>query len=349
MFYTTSLNVRIKKQILISFIRKLYFNTWSNIFYTFSFQVFGLPDDERMATITEKDLLLNPLIWHDYCLKESDKRGDLRDVRVLTKTFSKCDQCRRARTKVTAPKSLVDLKQGKNDGVTCDFCGAVMSTRSSNKKKLDQAHADAVAGLTQLGSTEKVSIPQELLQPRLRKSNLVECGICHKVVLKESLIKHIKDIHELSNKRQCPICMKVLSGQFSLKEHISAIHTKECLHKCNTCGKTFAHFSNLNRHIRLIHKKTVVAHKYVNCPLCNKIVQSSNLKKHQATIHDLRKDFKCQYCGKGFAQSYTLKEHIAAKHTRKLNHTCEFCHKSFAHKTNCNRHMKTVHHFLLCD
>jgi len=46
------------------------------------------------------------------------------------------------------------------------------------------------------------------------------------VVLKESLTKHMRDVHQKTNKRQCHICCKVLSGPFSLKEHISAVHNK---------------------------------------------------------------------------------------------------------------------------
>lgn len=153
----------------------------------------------------------------------------------------------------------------------------------------------------------------------------------------------MKDVHEKSNKRKCDLCGKILSGPFSLKEHISAVHNKQTKHKCSQCGKMFAHFSNMNRHIRLIHDKMVVTHKYVNCSVCQKVVQSTSLKKHMAAIHEQRRDFQCLYCEKSFAQSYTLKEHTAAKHTFEYEHSCKLCGKAFAHKTNCGRHLKTVH------
>lgn len=44
----------------------------------------------------------------------------------FTKKFSKCDMCRRSRTKVLVPTTLLSITHGKDDGVTCDFCGAVM-------------------------------------------------------------------------------------------------------------------------------------------------------------------------------------------------------------------------------
>lgn len=142
----------------------------------------------------------------------------------------------------------------------------------------------------------------------VKKKDYVYCSECGKVVLKESLVKHVRDVHELSNKKQCHICHKVLSGPFSLKEHVSVIHfDQRAKFECPHCSKRFAHLSNMNRHIRLVHNKMVVTHKYVNCEVCGKVVQSTSLKKHMASVHENRKDFKCEYCDKSFAQRYTLK------------------------------------------
>jgi len=95
----------------------------------------------------------------------------------------------------------------------------------------------------------------------------------------------------------------MLSGPFSLKEHISAVHNlNKRLHACPHCGKQFAHTSNMNRHVRLVHQKLVVSHRYVNCPVCQKVVQATSLKKHVSAVHERRKDFKCAYCDKSFAQ-----------------------------------------------
>jgi ribosomal protein S27E len=118
--------------------------------------------------------------------------------------------------------------------------------------------------------------------PRRRNKNYVYCGVCGKVILRESLNKHQRDVHEKSNKVDCEICGKTLSGAFSLREHVNAVHKKQTRHGCPHCDKMFAHFSNMNRHVRLVHKKMVVTHKYVNCNICNKIVQATSLKKHVA-------------------------------------------------------------------
>ncbi len=43
----------------------------------------------------------------------------------FSKRFSKCDSCRRSRTKVVLPDAVKHVAAGKNDGITCDFCGKV--------------------------------------------------------------------------------------------------------------------------------------------------------------------------------------------------------------------------------
>jgi hypothetical protein len=51
-----------------------------------------------------------------------DLRSDTSSPTFL-KQFSKCDKCRRSRTKVLVPNSILSVTFSKNDGVTCDFCG----------------------------------------------------------------------------------------------------------------------------------------------------------------------------------------------------------------------------------
>lgn len=77
----------------------------------------------------------------------------------------------------------------------------------------------------------------------------------------------------------------------------------------------------MSRHVRLVHQKMVVTHKYVNCNICNKIVQATSLKKHMVSVHERRRDFECAFCQKSFAQAYSLREHICAKHTMQHCHS----------------------------
>lgn len=80
----------------------------------------------------------NSLKEHDYSLKSPVTLSDepislevqtVRDFQEHreTRKFAKCEACRRSRTKVMLPNSILRLTSSKNDGRTCDFCGAVMA------------------------------------------------------------------------------------------------------------------------------------------------------------------------------------------------------------------------------
>lgn len=63
---------------------------------------------------------------HDYCQQRQDTSEFVTTV-ITTRTFAKCENCRKSRTKVMIPESLIDsLPDSKDDGKTCDFCGAVV-------------------------------------------------------------------------------------------------------------------------------------------------------------------------------------------------------------------------------
>lgn len=139
----------------------------------------------------------------------------------FSKRFSKCDRCRKSRTKVLVPNALLSVATGKNDGVTCDFCGEVMNVAEPAtlpdvfEGRRGSKGGDLRNGEDSSGGTKR------------RDRSYVYCGMCGKVVLKESLNKHVRDVHHKSNKVKCELCNKVLSGTFSLKEHVNAVHKKQ--------------------------------------------------------------------------------------------------------------------------
>ena len=178
---------------------------------------------DSIDDIKTEELMVAPVVYddvlqdHDYSMTESNFNHE-----KVTKEFAKCDECRKSRTKVFLPNSLLLITDGKNDGKTCDFCGAVMD--------IEVMHDN----------------PKKAKRQKSHK-NYVKCDECGKTVLKDSLMKHIQDVHDKSNKVQCPICQKSLAGPFSLKEHIKAIHDKVMSHQCPECHKGFSHLSNMNR------------------------------------------------------------------------------------------------------
>ena len=67
------------------------------------------------------------------------------------------------------------------------------------------------------------------------------------------------------------------------------------------------------------------------------------MKKHIYTVHEGHKDYKCESCGKSFAEAGSLRKHIHRIHEGHKDHKCESCGKSFSQAGNLKIHIHTVH------
>lgn len=76
-----------------------------------------------------------------------------------------------------------------------------------------------------------------------------------------------------------------------------------------------------------------------HCDLCNKSFNKRlYLKQHNKYYHNGVQPFKCQMCGKRFANGESYENH-AAKHSSIKPFKCETCPKAFHHKIDLRRHM----------
>ncbi len=123
----------------------------------------------------------------------------------VTAKFAKCEKCRKSRTKIRLPSSILALKMGQNDGKTCDFCGIVIEGQQQTAK---------------------------IVKKEKKAKKRVPCPQCHKEIFQESMSKHIRDVHTNVSRVECDICHKELAGTFSLKEHKTAVHDKVLNHPC---------------------------------------------------------------------------------------------------------------------
>jgi uncharacterized Zn-finger protein len=64
---------------------------------------------------------------------------------------------------------------------------------------------------------------KKLLKKICRKKPkiLIECTICHKVISKNSMTKHVRAIHEKMKRFTCDLCLKSFYGKYNLKEHLN--------------------------------------------------------------------------------------------------------------------------------
>ncbi|KAK9720841.1 Zinc finger, C2H2 type [Popillia japonica] len=154
------------------------------------------------------------------------------------------------------------------------------------------------------------------------------CDICNKIFTH----RHQLTRHQLTHKKKefiCDICKKGFTTQYDLKRHAKThIKTRE-LNKCPTCLKLV---QDVSRHIQSCHQ-----HKHV-CDICGaKFGFNSNLIDHKRT-HTGDRPYRCEMCGKGFAQTSTLYLHIRSIHTNERPHICQTCGKGFTKPAEVRRH-----------
>lgn len=124
------------------------------------------------------------------------------------------------------------------------------------------------------------------------------------------------------NRRQCPICLKVIINKQNLICHMN-IHYDVKPFACSVCQKSFAHIRNLNRH--------------------------KEQQRHSEFL------FKCdvQGCKKRFMSSNKMNRHVRIDHesqavivSQKLTHECQYCKKGFLSIGYLRMHMKRAHQIL---
>ena len=146
---------------------------------------------------------------------------------------------------------------------------------------------------------------------------------------------------------KCEICEKVFKAQNKLKNHFSTVHDDRGKKiTCNICTKTFHIQRILNIHIKTDHGGRKLRKDY-KCESCGKSLSTAqNLKKHIHILHEAgHKNHKCESCGNSFFQAGDLKRHILTVHEGHKDYKCESCGKSFSHSGDLNVTL-VVNHFL---
>ena len=79
-----------------------------------------------------------------------------------------------------------------------------------------------------------------------------------------------------------------------------------------------------------------------NYPECNKIFSTKFSWKRHQIIHNPKRNFICQCCGKKFALAQQLKEHFYI-HTKEFPHVCgiDGCKREFKHASELSLHKRT--------
>ena len=64
---------------------------------------------------------------------------------------------------------------------------------------------------------------------------------------------------------------------------------------------------------------------------------------HISAVHEKKKDFACNLCGREFSQKGNLNAHISAVHEGEKAFHCSVCDAGFTLQHNLKSHFETVH------
>lgn len=160
-----------------------------------------------------------------------------------------CDVC--GRSFINSKRLKVHTRTHENGIFPCTECGKILKTKTSKLNHIESAHSKRV----------------------------IKCQICFKPMKHyNDRIKHMSEVHDITHKFKCHICLKEYNVKHYLTTHMRQTHGSKNK-KCQECGMAF--------------------------------VTNHGLKKHM-TKHTGEKAFKCSICGKAYARNYTLREHMRA-------------------------------------
>ena len=183
----------------------------------------------------------------------------------------------------------------------CDFCDKNYTTTRKLMEHKRKVHRDEIKQETNDSKSSKSRNSYECYS----------CEFCGTICAhKQTLQKHIKNIHENQPTIVCDLCGKMFRSKTSLKDHILCIHEGRKDHKCSQCGREFSQSGTLNTHIKLVHEG--------------------------------KKDKICNLCGKQFGTMSQLKAHMDA-HLGIKRIQCQFCDQSFRGFTGRKKHMLKMH------
>jgi uncharacterized Zn-finger protein len=151
-----------------------------------------------------------------------------------------------------------------------------------------------------------------------------DCTKCeNKFTRNESLQKHLVNWHNLNPPIECEYYICDENDKYTIK-----------------CNEQFTELNIYKPHIEQHTNKK--DHKF-KCNVCSfTSLFSQTIRKHEKTIHEDKRDYKCEYCEFEFKTSSNLQQHITSCLKIK-NYKCNFCENTFTRIAHCRDHEKNIH------
>lgn len=234
----------------------------------------------------------------------------------------------------------------------CPYCSKNYKTIESMKNHIRSSHLlkfDFNCGKCGAGmSNEQLLNGHEALcsgEDPGPKKKCPEEGCLVSVPLMVGLETHFKDKHpDRSLFSKCPICEAGFYTKLGYDRHIQRDHKDIRLFRCDHCGVAFKMKRSLTRHKAKIHGEGELTE--VICDHCGlSFVCQYNLNEHVKRMHEDKYKFRCNQCGRGFAEEEPLKVHSFKKHgigrVEDLRWRCEVegCGRIFLRRHRYSKHM----------
>lgn len=144
-------------------------------------------------------------------------------------------------------------------------------------------------------------------------------------------------IHSPPGTHFCRYCIKIFDNAAALGNHLP-----ECIRSktgnpfdCIICKKSFNTDDSFRAHVQSKHNPN---NKKFKCEICGRhFAQQSALEKHYAS-HDKAAQHPCDYCGRIFPRSDALKCHKVRMHSEPGTHYCTVCCRIFGTAAELSEH-----------
>ncbi|XP_054760146.2 zinc finger protein 227-like [Lytechinus pictus] len=152
-----------------------------------------------------------------------------------------------------------------------------------------------------------------------------------------------KSKYDGKSKVMCTFCENLFCSETTLRRHIEAFHPEKVddrgkyMYVCEICGAVKHNHKTLQAHM-ICHNKPKQ-----KCHMCDKVfLQPTNLKGHIQRVHEQRREFTCQYCGKCVSSNMSLQDHERL-HTGEKPYKCVKCGESFRLRRSYQSHLQSKH------
>lgn len=212
----------------------------------------------------------------------------------------------------------------------------------------DQSEFDEMLN-TETPNSEKISKKSQNSKNNDEKkdqsNSTYSCDLCNRSFDAEWKIRyHIEGFHAKRLDFTCHICKAKFRYYKNMRkhrrEHIRAISKEDFKTEnpeCSTCGVKFPNKSALKKHREKVCAKR---EPYLLCQFCGYTSSNRGYYLAHLNIHSKVKAFKCDKCGKGFAQKMGLRLHSVI-HSDERPFGCHLCPKTFRLKIHLKNHIVT--------